>query len=228
MIYRLFVFALLFLVACKTTQKVLPPVVVAAPPEIQTTLQITSLKANDLEETLTQQDEVLLAYSLTAIDTNNRMAASVNGTWGVEKIKQGGVFEAKNFVPIALKVPTNGKIVASVVLVEIDDYQTTQRWLKEAQKVSSLVSVPAVVLEVGALLTPLKYVSAGLVAAGAGFELTQKLDGDDVLGQFVHEISFAQALRQPLVRVAVPMKGKHALTNYHYNLTFEMKQTRLK
>jgi len=228
MIYRLSVFALLFLACCKTTQKTLPPVAAAVPLEIQTSLQITSLKANDLEETLTQQDEILLAYSLTAIDSNNQVAASINGTWGVEKIKQGGAFFAKNFVPIALIVPTNGKIVASVVLIEVDDYQTTQRWLKEAQKVSSLVSVPAVVLEVGSLLTPLKYVSAGLITAGVGFELTQKLDDDDMLGQFIHEIAYAQALRQPVVRVSVPMKGKHALTNYHYNLTFEMKQTRLK
>ena len=76
-------------------------------------------------------------------------------------------------------------------------------------------------------------VRAGLANVGrskaqGASTITMQVARNVYLSQFTHEISFAQALRQPLVRVAVPMKGKHALTNYHYNLTFEMKQTRLK
>ena len=192
-------------------------------PDIETTLQITALKANDLEESLAGQDEVILAYSLTTIDAENRTTEAVNGTWGVQQIRKGAVFGTKEFKPICLKIPKNGKIVAAVVLIEVDDYQTTQRWLREAQKVASIAGVPVAVWEVGALLTPLKYVSAALVAAGVGFELTQKLDSDDLLGQYSYELSYARALAQSMMRVPLSFKGKRAFTTYDYELIVELK-----
>lgn len=224
MIYRFSAFFLLILAGCKTAQKPIAAPVIVSPKVVESTLQITELQANDLEENLTLQDELLLAYSLTAFDANNRATGSINGTWGVEKVKQDAVFGRTSFPPVTLPIPHNGKILASVVLVEIDDYQTTQSWLKNAQKVGTVVSVPAIFLEIGALATPLKYISAGLVAAGVGFELTQKIDNDDILGQTNHEFSYAQALRQPIIKVAVPFKGKRGLTTYDYNLSFEIKQ----
>jgi hypothetical protein len=225
MICRFFVLFFFALASCKTAQKTALSPTSAAPKTVESTLQITSLKVNDLEENLTLQDEVLLAYSLTTFDAQNQSKEVINGTWGIKKVAQKDSFLREDFQPISLQIPHNGKMLASVVLVEIDDYQATQRWLKDAQKVGTLVGVPAVLLEIGTLATPLKYISAGLIAAGAGFELTQKIDSDDILGQINHEVSYAQSLRQPLIKVAVPLKGKKGLTTYNYSLTFELKQT---
>ena len=209
-------------ISCKTAPKPTQPIPII-PQTVETTLQITTLKANDLEESLAGQDELILAYSLTAIDADSRTIEAANGTWGVQKTTKGAVFGTKNFKPISLKIPINGKVVASIVLIEVDDYQTTQRWLKEAQKVATIAGVPVAVWEVGALLTPLKYVSAALVAAGVGFDLTQKLDGDDVLGQTSYELSYARASQQPALRVPLSFKGKRALTTYDYDVMLELK-----
>jgi hypothetical protein len=212
----------LLLAACKTAQ--LPIVQVPPPPkDVKVTLYINQLKVNDLEESLTRQDEVLLAYTLTLIDSTKRAVAAVNGTWGVQKVRKGALFGAAAFKPIQLAVPRGGKIVASVVLMEVDDYSTTQKWVKNAQKVTAVVGVPAAFLEVGTMLTPLKYVTAGLVAAGVGFELTQKWDTDDLLGQSGYEWAYAQA--KPPRRVTIPaaFKGKHLRTSYFYELSYELR-----
>ncbi|TAG24935.1 MAG: hypothetical protein EAZ32_16405 [Cytophagia bacterium] len=52
MIYRFSAFFLLILAGCKTAQKPIAAPVIVSPKVVESTLQITELQANDLEENL--------------------------------------------------------------------------------------------------------------------------------------------------------------------------------
>ncbi|GAB2788893.1 hypothetical protein GCM10027275_37270 [Rhabdobacter roseus] len=203
-------FALIFLCSCQASRQTV------------TSLQVTSLKALDLEENLT--DELLMAYSLTSFDGSGRAVETVNGSWGIQETKKNQAFDEKAFVPIEIPLPKDGKVVASLVLVEIDDYEKARRTLNELRKYHDIIKVPAGLAELADVaLTPLKYLSLGLSAAGVGFQLADRLDNDDVLGQHSTELSYQQALASPQRPVPVTFKGTHLANTFHYELTYDLR-----
>ncbi|RYF49226.1 MAG: hypothetical protein EOO39_45865, partial [Cytophagaceae bacterium] len=165
-------------------------------PALTAELTPRSLKAVNLEETLTRRDELMMAYSLTSYDAQNKAVAVVNGGWGVESVQKDQQLDLQATAPqgehnpakpINLVIPRNGRIVASLVLIEVDDYNQARQTMTKIQKVHNLIAVPAgLLLTATEVLTPLKYVSAGLVASGVGLQLLDKLDDDDLLGPAVH------------------------------------------
>ncbi len=189
-------------------------------------LQPRTLTALNLEETLSQRDEVMLAYSLTAYDAQNKATAVVNGAWGVETVKKGQVSTLPpNARPISLALPRRGRIVASIVLIEVDDYARAGELLNRIQKINNLVNVPAgLLLSATEVLTPLKYVTAGLLAAGLGLRLTDHFDTDDVLEQSSTELRDTDGLRsgQRLRHVPAEFSGQHLRDRYQYKLTYDV------
>ncbi|GAB4027649.1 hypothetical protein GCM10028773_59550 [Spirosoma koreense] len=196
--------------------------------------------AENLEETISGRDEVMLAYTLTSYDAQNKPVGVVNGGWGVEPVKKGqkldlqipdsqpsernvaGTTVAK---PIQLPIPKNGKIVASLVLIEVDDYSQAKQTLAKIQKVHNIVAVPVgLLLTATEVLTPLKYVSAGLVASGIGLQLADKFDTDDLLGQSSVEL-YEAALRQKkqrFIQVPAVFSGKNMQDAFLYHLTYDV------
>jgi hypothetical protein len=189
-----------------------------------------SLNAVNLEETLSRRDELIMAYSLTSYDAKNKAVGVVNGGWGVESIKRGqqldlsavGPQQAK---PISLQIPRNGRIVASLVLIEVDDYNQARQTMAKIQKIHNIVAVPVGLLITAAeVLTPLKYVSAGLVASGVGLQLLDKLDNDDVLGQSSVELHEAdlRKKKQRLVHVPSTFSGRNMRDAFEYRLEYDV------
>lgn len=188
-----------------------------------TSLQISSLKAIDLEETLSRGDELLMAYSLTTFDASGKAVSVINGSWGVQETKEGQSFPSTSFTPIEIPLPRNGKVVASLVLVEIDDYATAQKTLAEMKKYNDYIKVPAGLAELADVaLTPLKYISLGLTAAGIGFQIADRLDNDDILGQNSTELTYAKAISTPKIRVPVTFKNKNFGDSFHYELAYDL------
>lgn len=209
-------------------------------PSLTAELVPRSLTARNLEETISRRDEVMMAYSLTSYDAQNKPVGVVNGGWGVEAIKKGqqldlqtndslqgsrGVTKHSMAKPIQLALPKNGKIVASLVLIEVDDYNQARETLAKIQKVHNIASVPVgLLLTVTDVLTPLKYVSAGLVASGVGLQLMDKLDTDDILGQSsveLHESALRQK-KQRFVRVPAVFSGRNMRDSFEYQLTYDV------
>ncbi len=188
-----------------------------------TSLQISSLKAIDLEETLSRGDELLMAYSLTTLDANGKAVAVINGSWGVQETKEGQSFRSDVFSPIEIPLPKNGKVVASLVLVEIDDYASAQKTLAEIKKYNDYIKIPAGLVELADVaLTPLKYISLGLTAAGVGFKIADQLDNDDILGQNSTELTYEKAIVTPVVRVPLTFKNKNFGDSFHYELAYDL------
>jgi hypothetical protein len=196
------------------------------------TAQLTprSLKAINLEETISRRDELMLAYTLTSYDASNKAVAVVNGGWGIQSIRKGQQIDlqaSKDSIarPINLAIPRNGKLVASMVLLEVDDYQKTRQLLNQVRRVHNVVSPPAMLLlSATELLTPLKYVAAGMAASGVGLSLLDRLDKDDLIVQSSVELSEAELRRshQRLIHVPAQFSGRHLRDSFSYELTFDL------
>ncbi len=199
-----------------------------------------SILAENLEETLSGRDELMMAYSLTSYDAQNKPVGVVNGGWGVEPMKKGQTLDLQSTgvrsdehssaehqpaKPIQLTVPRNGKMVASLVLIEVDDYNQARQTLAKIQKIHNLVAVPVgLLLTATEVLTPLKYVSAGLIASGIGLQLLDKLDDDDLLGQTSVELHEAdlRKKKQRFVRVPAAFAGRNMRDSFAYQLTYDV------
>jgi hypothetical protein len=202
----LFIAASLLLASCTT------------PRSFTAELKPTSLKANNLEETLTRADEVMLVYSLVSYDAQDKPISVVNGSWGVQPIKAGQQANLANAQVVRLPMPKQGRIVASMILVEVDDYQKANELVGKIQRVNGLVSVPVGLLLSGAeAMTPLKYVTAGLTAAGVGLQVAGKFDTDDVLGQSSVATSAKRAMHVP-----ARFTGSHQRDRYDYELSYDL------
>lgn len=203
-------------------------------PALTAELTPRALKAVNLEETLSRRDELMMAYSLTSYDAKNKAVAVVNGGWGVESVQkdqqldlqaaspQGEHNPAK---PIGLALPRNGRIVASLVLIEVDDYNQALQTMAKIQKIHNLIALPAgLLLTATEVLTPLKYVSAGLVASGVGLQLLDKLDDDDLLGQSSVELREADIRQKNLrfIRVPAIFTGQKLKDSFEYRLEYDI------
>jgi len=190
-----------------------------------------SLKAVNLEETISRRDEVMMAYSITSYDARNKPIAVVNGGWGVEPMATGQQANLSTAQPISLSVPKNGKIVASLVLIEVDDYAKAQQALEQIRRIHNVVSLPAsVLLTATEVLTPLKYVTAGLVAAGVGIRLLDWVDSDELLGQSSIELSEQElrARKERIFQVPATFRGRHLRDRYAYELHYDIRLKTMK
>ncbi|WP_373511418.1 hypothetical protein, partial [Persicitalea sp.] len=153
-----------------------------------------------------------------------KAVAVSNGSWGIVEAKTGQAFPERDFAPIQIPIPKNGKVVATLALIEVDDYAKAQKTLASIRKYQDFIKIPAALAELADVaLTPLKYLSLGLSAAGVGFQLADRLDDDDILGQNSTVLSYQKALTNPLVKVPLTFKATHLKSNFHYELTYDLR-----
>ncbi|WP_052354310.1 hypothetical protein [Flectobacillus major] len=223
---------LLGLNACKSTKPlvqnqgsvVATPVAEVVKYEHKTQMQIKQLKAIDLEEDWTFADELVLNYTLTAVDSNQQIVQVVNGSWGVESVKQGQIILADKFKPIELTLPENGKVLASVVLTEIEDYQKAQAMVKKINDLGGIAKIPAVLVSIAEYQTPIAIVFGSLQAAGLGLKAAEHFDKDDLLGQNTFQITFDEVKAgKTLFAVPLVFKGEHLKNTFHYELNYDLK-----
>ena len=186
--------------------------------------QVKSLKAINLEEELTFADEVVLTYSLTALDENNKVVQVANGSWGVESMKKGQVVLGDKFKNIELQIPPKGKVLLSVVLTEIDDYQKAQNMVKKINEFGGLGKIPAIFISLGEFETPLAVVFASLQAAGIGLKAAEKFDQDDLLGQSTFDLNVSTISdKQKMYPINLIFEGEHLKNKFRYELNYELK-----
>lgn len=187
-------------------------------------LQVKSLKAINLEEELTFADEVVLTYSLTAVDENNKVVQVANGSWGVESMKAGQIVLGDKFKTIELQIPLKGKVLSSVVLTEIDDYVKAQNLVKKINEVGGLGKIPAMFIALGEYETPLAVVFASLQAAGIGLKAAEKFDQDDLLGQSTFDLNVSTiSENQKMYPINLIFEGEHLKNKFKYELNYELK-----
>ncbi|KAB7727988.1 hypothetical protein F5984_19730 [Rudanella paleaurantiibacter] len=207
--------------------------VACAPKTVLTAeMQPRTIKALNLEETLSQRDEVMLAYALTAYDANNRAVSVVNGGWGVSSVRKNEeIALAQKAQPLQLNVPKNGRVVASVVLIEVDDAGQAQTMLNQIRQIHNVVSVPAgLLLTATEVLTPLKYITIGLTAAGLGVKLVDQFNDDDLLGQSSAELNEKDLVSGTTTSrtISANLTGTNLRDTYAYQLQYDVRLKRVK
>jgi hypothetical protein len=197
------------------------------PTRFTATLRPTHLKANDLEETFTRRDEALLAYALSAYDAQNRLLDTRNGAWGVERVKRGQTFGSERFVPLDLPVPKGGRLVATVALVEVEDYQRAQDLVGKIRQATGVAGGAATFLQLTEITNPIGYLLLSLQAAGIGLNLVQQFDADDVLGTDTFTLTPQQLRTGPRrYHRQLQFEGRHGGERYEYEIRYEMSVTR--
>jgi hypothetical protein len=195
-------------------------------------MKLNSLTAVNLEETISRKDELMMTWSLTAFDSKNRLVGVASSAWGVEKVKKGAVLSFLNQAPVQLAIPKGGKIVASLLLIEVDDYTQAQQFIKRIRDINGWIQVPVGFFELGTeLLTPLKYVTTALAAAGMGIQLTDRLDKDDVLGQSSVELRESNndpKKKESVVHVPARFSGRHLRDSFEYQVEYDIQLKRIK
>lgn len=140
---------------------------------LEVSLKVNSLQAKEVQEKgmLGSQDgdELTLVYSLSAYDAKGTLISVNNGYWGTRTIAQGTLIKGEEFDPIRVRIPREGKVIASLSLLEIDDYkgerriaQVKSRTKKERQP--SYMRVTSFADDQN--LSPLQLVSQSLAIAG--------------------------------------------------------------
>ncbi len=225
LIHPLAIFFIIVFSSCKNTKTITANQSTKQEIEKPKTLvfQIKSLKAIDLEEDLTLADEIVLTYSLTTVDENNKIVEVANGSWGVESMKKNQEVLADKFKPIELTIPTKGKMMTSLVLTEVEDYQKAQDLVNNINTVGGLGKIPAMFISLGEYETPLAVVFASLQAAGIGIKAIDKFDKDDILGQKMYNLGldFLQK-RQKTIPITLNFEGENMKNKYHYVLSYEL------
>lgn len=220
--YLYIILTILGFTSCKSTKSITENK--AKKPDQFAVFQVKSLKAINLEEELTLADEVVLTYSLTAVDENNKVVQVANGSWGVERMKKGQIALEDKFKTIELQIPVKGKVLSSVVLTEIDDYQKAQSLVKKINEVGGLGKIPAMFISLGELQTPLALVFASLQAAGIGLKAVEKFDKDDLLGQSTFELKVSTlSATEKMYPINLIFEGEHFKNTFKYELNYELK-----
>ncbi len=205
-----FLILLAFLTACQPTK-------------LTATIQPKMLKANDLEETLTRRDEVMLAYALSVFDAKNQLIDTRNGAWGIEKVKTGQQFGPERFTPLSLPIPKGGRLVATLALIEVENYQQAQELVTKIRTYTGLAGGAATLFQLTELTSPLGYLLLSLQGAGFGFDLAKRFDTDDVLGSETFQLSPQELKSGPRQYVRpLTFRGRHAGQTYHYELSYDL------
>ncbi len=213
---------ILLFTSCKSTKLITEKK--AEKPDHFAIFQVKSLKAINLEEELTFADEVVLTYSLTAVDENNKVVQVANGSWGVESMKQRQVALGDKFKNIELQIPLKGKVLCSVILTEIDDYQKAQNMVKKINEFGGLGKIPTMFISLGELETPLAVVFASLQAAGIGLRAAEKFDQNDLLGQSTFDLNvLSLSNSQKMYPINLVFEGEHLKNKFKYELIYELK-----
>jgi hypothetical protein len=215
----LFLLFIVSLSSCKTVQtpqkqaiaKVIPPTFVE--------FSIQKITAVNLEESLTGDDELMLAYNLIIQDSTGKALAAQNSVWGVTKAKKGQVFEADTFEKISLEIPKTGKAMASLALIEVENYDKAKKIIDDINKLGGLAGTAAALIELGAYETPFAVVLATLKAAGLSIKAIDYLDNDDLLGSHTLTFTHEQVLKN-VKTISVPLvfKGKNITDTFEYHL----------
>lgn len=188
-------------------------------------MQVKSLQATDLQEDLSFADELTLAYSMTVVNENNLVTQTVNGSWGVQKVKKKQLIAENEFKPIEIIIPEKSKLLTSVVLVEVDDYEKAKKTVAQINELGGLAQIPATLIELGSMDTPLSLILLGLKATGTGLKIIDHFDKDDVLGQNTFTLTQEDLKKgQTLYSIPLTFKGGKTFVNtYHYDLAYLLK-----
>lgn len=185
----------------------------------QVEFQWNNLFAKNIQENITQSDELLLVYSVVAIEGEQVVQIQQSSTY-LGKMKQGILLDLKNIPALKLKLKPGQSLGVQITLWEIDDYQKIQQVIKQINQLGGVLQVPVSLLELSSLTNPLGWFIWGMRASGLGMDLLSKWDGNDRLGISEMQISWDKI--NSFKKKGTWKSGPKMLNDYHYDFSYEI------
>lgn len=194
------------------------------PPKKLVSLNLGSIKANDIQENLTFSDELILSYSISLIE-NEKIIQTYAAMKKLGTIKQGQKIQLDSLVLPSIKLTKNQKIGIQLALWEIDNYEEISKKLNQVNTFGGILQVPIALAEWSAISNPLGWFLWGTRAGGLGMIFLSKFDQNDLLG--VSEIvwPFDEIPKGKVERFKrVNWKGgKSGINSYDYQFTYQIR-----
>lgn len=175
--------------------------------------------AKNIQENMTQADELLLVYSIVSIE-NQQVVQIQQASHYLGKVKQGAIINLKDIPPLSIKLKPGQSLGVQVTLWEVDDYQQVQQLLRQVNQWGGVLQVPVSLLELSSVTNPFGWFMWGLRASGLGMELWSKWDGNDRLG--ISEMQITWDKVASMNKKGTWKSGPKMLNDYHYDFSYEI------
>jgi hypothetical protein len=223
----LYFFILVSLLACQRT--VAPQVAIQKnaivkiekPREIS--FQLRSIKATDIQENISFQDELWIEYNLVAIQSGKIIRVETASRF-LGGIKQGAKIDLDSIPPLKISLNPGEQVGIQVSLWELDDYTKDQHLLHQVNRWGGMLQVPLMILDWSALTNPVSWFMWGTRIGSVGLDYWAKQDGRDLLG--VSELQWDWSVL-PKGKVTRYKRGnwkggKRGLNTFQYSYSYEI------
>ena len=190
----------------------------------QVDLLIKPLIAHDIQENLTQFDELFVTYILSVVEKDSVVKA-VHGTHYLGKVKKGAILSLDSIPGLRLDFKEGQKLGIQIALWEIDDYSKSQKFLNKVGMYSSALQIPLTFIEWSSASNPLGWFLWGTRLSSMGLDFLATLDRDDLLGISEGVWTWDDLSLQNRSRIKrIQWKGKDsAINSFHYEFGYEIK-----
>ena len=191
---------------------------------VNANMNILSLKANNIEETISRQDEISLTYSLSVYNKKGKLYSVVNGVWGITTMKTGDQYAKEAFQPLEVVIPEGGSIKMAVALTEIDDYEQAKKLVAQAKNIANQIRFPDIVEAVAPRVeTAITLLRTTFTVAGVAVDVVGFFDNEDLVGQDLHQISASSIAKgNRYFKVPLVFKGRNFGDSYEYTLEYDL------
>lgn len=211
---RLIMFlALMGLYSC--ARQPLPSVVVSSTPvEKQINVTPVSLQVVKTQEYL--GDELVLVGAIGLIEEGKVKPIQVFSTY-LGKVKNGQVIRLDTIKNLALRLKPGQKASFQLSLFEMEDYQTTKKWVNRFNSVSGVFALP---LALSSAENPVAWFLWGMKAGALGLDWVSEIDLKDLLG--VSETQWEYDSVSTSIRKGKWVGGKKFIDAFEYRYQIQI------
>ena len=190
----------------------------------QVDLKLKPLIAHDIQENLTQFDELFVTYSLSVVEKDSVVKAA-HGTHYLGKVKRGAKLSLDSIPGLQLDFKEGQKLGIQIALWEIDDYSKSQKFLNKVSTYTNALQIPLTFIEWSSASNPLGWFLWGTRLSSMGLDFLATLDRDDLLGISEGVWSWDDLSLQNRPRIKrIQWRGKDsAINSFHYEFGYEIK-----
>lgn len=181
----IYLLALLSMMSCRRnvvphtlpSQSVLKPV----DKPRQVNLQLTSITAYNIQESVNLKDELWVEYNIVAIKDGKILRLETASRY-LGAVRQGQQIALDSIPPLNMSLNPGEQIGVQVSMWELDDYSKDVNLLKQVNHWGGMLQVPLMLVEWSALSNPVSWFLWSTRLGSIGLDYWSRQDGRDLIG----------------------------------------------
>jgi hypothetical protein len=202
---------LIILFSCARKSFVQP---VSTPADKNTRVSLKTLSVVKTQEML--GDELVLVGALGIIENGKIKPVQVFSTY-LGKVKKGQVIQLDTIKALRVRLKPGQKASFQLSLFEIEDYQSTKKWVNRFNSVSGVLALP---LALTSAENPVAWFLWGMKAGSLGLDWVSELDVKDLLG--VSETQWDYESGVSTTRTGKWVGGRKFIDAYEYRYQIQI------